>query len=555
MKCSKCGQEYTEGTKFCEHCGADLTISATTEAPAAEVKPEEVKTEEVKNEEVKAEPKKEEAPAAEPKKENAVESAKPKMDLKKILVPVAAIAAILVVICLLGSLMGGKAKYPTYNKNTIVSMQAENDTLYALNVNGEFKDLKVEKKGSVYYSGDRSTAAFLDDSEELVIYRNGKVIATGLDDVKSIVVSNDGSTVAYLSEVKNGNGTLYLYDTKSKKAKEVTDDARTGTIVLSPNGKTVAFVGDYDGDDDFKGYYSVNGKKPVEVGKEKRVFAIADKAAYVYYKDGDRIYVQKGKKDGEKLATDISSFRAFFNADMSQIMFTSDGKTYISEKAKEKVKVSGEVAYSMVLPQDHVVGSYNAANGTISLTGLKSFAKQLVYMGNDVYYVKPNFESVKVASGVSQCALSKNGKTLLVLGNKKDVIEITDFAKGGKKKDLTGDGDVEEFATDLSCKKIYVVNEDDELLLVKSNKKTKKISDDVTSYAISKDGSTCYFVVEGETLYFSKNGGKKTKVKEADRISCVHFVEVVEAVVRDDDTTIYYTLNGKKMKEVFKSED
>lgn len=540
MKCSKCGQEYADGTKFCEKCGAELNSSdvKTEAAPAAENAPVE---------------KKEETPAAEPVKE--ADAGKPKLDLKKLLIPVAAVAAVIVLIALICSLFGGKSNYPTYNKNTIVSLETKDDSVYVSYPNGEFKDLKVEKKGGAYYSGDRSLVAFFDDSGELVYFKNGKLVSTGLDEIKSITVSNDGATIAYLSEVKNGSGVLYLYETKSKKSKEIADDVRVGSIVLSPDGKTVAYVSDYEAEDDFKGYYSVNGKKPVEVGKEKRVFAIADKGTYIYYKDGDRIYVQKGKKEPEKLATDVGSFRAFFNKDLSQIMYTNDGKTYISEKAKEKVKVSSDPVYAFIFPQDSVCGSYSMADGTITLTGVKSLAKQLIYVSDSIYYVKPNFESVKVASNVMQVALSKDCKKLYVLGTKQDVVEITDFAKGGKKKDLTDEGDIVSFQTDVKLKKLYVMNEDDELKYVKSKQKLVKLSDDVTSFACTKDGATCYFVVDYETLYLSKNGGKKVKIKEEDNVSVTNYLDVTMVKIYEDDTTTSYIANGKKLKEVFSTED
>lgn len=556
MKCSKCGQEFPEGTRFCENCGTELTAEVQ---PAEEVKQTEDKAADTPagaaapiEEAVVAAPVAEER-KEEVKKESRPENGeKPNKGGKKLLLP---IAAVVVLLLLLVSVFGGKkGGYLTYAKKSIIQMVSDGAAVYVFTTDGAIEKLKVDGCNSEIYSADRSTVAFLDDEDELMIYKNGKLISTGIDDVESICVSAYGDTVAYLGDVKNGNGTLYLYDVKKKKAKEIEDDVRRGTIVLSPNGNTVAFVGDYEDSEDFKGYYSIGGRKSVEVGKEKQVFAIADKAAYIYYKDGDRLYVKKGKKDGEKLATGVGSFTAYFNAGMTQMLYSADGKTYITNKAGEKVKVCGDVVYSMVLPQDSVSGSYSMARGTINFTFVKNFAKQLVYAGGDIYYIKPNFESVKTASNVIQCALAKNGKKLYMIGSKRELIAITDFAKGGKKKELTNEGDLTAFVTDFNLKKVYVKNEDNELMLVKSGKKTKKFADDVTSYALSKDGATCYFVVEGETLYYSKNAGKKVKVKEEKSVDCLGMNGVVLVSIDDGDEHTICSVNGKKLKELHKFE-
>lgn len=556
MKCSKCGQEFPEGTRFCENCGTELIAEVQ---PAEEVQQAEDKAADTPA--VVAAPVEEAVPVAEVKKEEVKKESrpengeKPEKGGKKLLLP---IAAVVVLLLLLVSVFGGKKSgYRSFDKNTIVQMFEEDDAVYVLTADGTIKELKVDGCNSEIYSADRSTVAFLDDDDELMIYKNGKLISTGIDDVESICVSAYGDTVAYLSDVKNGDGTLYLYDVKKKKEKEIEEDVHRGTIVLSPNGKTVAFVGDYEDSEDFKGYYSVGGRKSVEVGKEKQVFAIADKAAYIYYKDGDRLYAKKGKKDGEKLATGVGSFTAYFNADMTQMLYSSDGKMYITNKAKEKVKVCGDEVYGMVLPQDAISGSYSTARGTINLTFVKSFAKQLVYagyFGGDIYYIKPNFESVKTASNVIQYALAKNGKKMYMIGSKQELIAITDFAKGGKKKEMTNEGDLTAFVTDVNLKKVYVMNEDDELMFVKSGKKTKKVADDVTGCALSKDGATCYFVVEDETLYYSKNAGKKVKIKEEDNIECIGLNGVVLVSIYDGDEHIISSVNGKKLKELHKFE-
>lgn len=565
MICSKCGRECPDGTKFCTNCGAELKAEevktaapaeeAKAEAPAEEVKAapvEEVKKEEVKKDEAK----KEEVKAAEPeKKEEKPEGEKKKFSVKK-LIPVAfALVALILVIVLVKALVGGKAGYMTMAKKGVVKILKFDGNAYAMDMSGSFKDLKTDISGNPVYSADHSVAVFMNGDKELCVLKNGKVIETGFDEVREIVVSAKGNSIAFFTNVKDGVGTLVVYDVNKKKEKEVADDVYVnGGVVFSQDGKTVAYLADYESRTDFKGYYCTIGKKPVELGKEKRIVAIANKAKYIYYQDDDRLYVKKGKKDGEKLASDISStVDAFINADGSEFMFSYDGKTFITVKGKEKTKVCNTGLDGILLPQDFTCNYYSSGNVDVYEYGVKTFAKQIYVKGSDLYYAKKT-EADKISGSFYRPVLSKDGKTVIYLSSTEEICKLTDFAKGGKKTTLVKDADVVDFQTDIDCKKIYFVNDDDELCFLKG-KKAKKVSDEVDEYALSTDGSYVYFVVDEEDLYYSKNGGKRSKMKSAETISVIGNCYFVVCQMSDDDDNISFSrLDGKKPKEVFKYE-
>ncbi|MBQ9767531.1 MAG: zinc ribbon domain-containing protein [Lachnospiraceae bacterium] len=594
MVCSKCGQECAEGVKFCTNCGVEIAAEEVKEAVAetvAEVKEEvaesaaEVKEEvaeavaevkeavaetvaEAKEEaaETVAEAKEEAAEAVAAVKEEKAEEPKEKKEKKPIDRKKAAIAAIiLLVVCLIAMINSGSdGDYVTAGKNAVMGLTETEDNVLVIYADGKAEELKYESYYSDEYSQDRSVVCFENEDDELVVIRNGKVKETGIEDAENVVVSAYGDTIAYLTDIEidyntyKSFGTLNLYYTKNGKTKEIAEDVLEDSIVLSPNGETVAFVSDYEASDDFKGYYSVNGKDPVEVGKEKQVFAIADKAAYIYYVDDDRIYAQKKKKDGEKLASDVGSVSVFVNADCTQLLFVADGKTYFSEKAGEKEKVSNDSFRSVVLPGDALQDyhSYGARRGNINVycAGVENFEEQLYYANGEIVYMNKKHESDSVTSTVMDYAISADGESLVYIDMSMDVVKVTKFNKGGVETEIGDDAEATSLYASGDLKYVYYVNEDDELNCIKG-KKTKKLADDVTSVAVSADGEMCYYVVEDEELCYSKKNGKKKEIKSAeDGIECESVFNQVFAYVENEDESTIYIMDGKKMKEVYTEE-
>ena len=612
MICSKCGHECADDVKFCTNCGVELAAEVQEEAVTEEVAEvveepvavaEEVKAEVeepvVAAEEVKAEV--EEPVVAEAEQEDvaaakeeavadAAEVASEKKEKKSfkqlfagmsgnvhkyIMMGASAVVLVLFLIFLIATLGSKDDSYVKASEKSVLAIEKRDGDLYAIYMDGEQVKLDDDKANSQVYSMDGSVVVYENEEEELVILKEGEIIATGIDKADGVVVSNGGDTIAYFTDCEKATyyvseydyedtikvGTLNLYDIKKKSSIEIAEEVVVDSAVLSPNGKTVAYVAEYEATDDFRGFYSVNGKEPVEVGKEKRVFAIADKAKYVYFMDVDRIYVMK-KNDEEKLASDLNYVEVMMNADNTEMLFFMEDKTYITVKGGEKKKVANEEFTRVVLEDNAAKGGQDldTEKGEISVTytGVDTFEEKLFYCyyTDEIYYVKNKFEAEKLASGTYQYVLAEDGESL-VYRNGSDVVKVTKFDKGGEKEVIASNAYPQKIYADGDLKHVYLLNSEFELYYVGKKGKGTKIADDVTSAVMSADGSYCYFIVEGEELCYSKNGGKEKEllVVEDGELYLTKENGVVYVGVSEDDVNTVYCMDGKKMKEVYSIEE
>lgn len=582
MICSKCGHECADDVKFCTNCGVEL-VAEVPEETVTEVAAEEVSEakEEVKEAEEIAVAKEENVAdaeeAASEKKEKSFKQLFAGMGgngHKYFMMGASAVVALLFLIALIAMLGSKDESYMKASENSVLAIEKRDGDLYAIYADGEQLKLDDDKANSQVYSMDGSVVVYENEEEELVILNDGEIIATGIDKADGVVISNGGNTIAYFTDCEKATyyvseydyedtikvGTLNLYDVKKKSSIEIAEEVVVDSAVLSPDGKTVAYVAEYEATDDFRGFYSVNGKEPVEVGKEKRVFAIADKAKYVYFMDVDRIYVMK-KNDEEKLASDLRYVEVMMNADNTEMLFFTEGKTYITVKGGEKKKVANEQFTRVVLEDNAATGGQDLETEkgeiTITYTGVDTFEEKLFYCyyTDEIYYMKKS-EAEKLASGTYQYVLAEDGESL-VYRNGSDIVKVTKFDKGGEKEVIASNAYPQKIYADGDLKHVYLLNSEFELYYVGKKGKGTKISDDVTSAVMSADGSYCYFIVEGEELCYSKNGGKEKEllVVEEGELYLTKENGVVYVGVSEDNVNTVYCMNGKKMKEVYSIEE
>lgn len=582
MICSKCGREYADDVKFCTNCGAELSASGKV-ADADEPEVIEVITSEAAGEN-------EETAVVAVTVDKAVKEDDPEVVTGEVAVEkkhgrkktaekteaeekgfgkwklCLALVAVLVLILISTVLTLRVEAYTKLADKSVLDIYEEDDRLFAYFADGEKLFLNDTEVDDAEYSMDKTVLCYRNENGDLSIIKDGAAIKTGIDDAKGVKVSATGDTLVYFSDCKNTTyyhslfgydavtevGTLHLYYIKKGKDITVAEDVLVSSAVLSPDGETVAYVADYEATDDFVGYYSVKGKKPVEVGKEKRVFAIADKGAYVYYTDDDRIYVQKKRKEAEKLASDLYSANVFMNADCTEMMFVYDGKTYVTVKGEEKKKVSGSKLDNILLNGDAAIGyeSVRSDKGGIlvTYTGAESLKENLYYcnIGDDIVYVTESFEAERLAADADEYAVADDGESLVYIDGT-DIVKVNEFAQGGRKTDLCEDADARVMFADGDLKYVYYINREDELYCIKG-KKAKKIADDVTSAAVSSDGTYCYYVVEHEKLCYSKKGGKGKELffEEEAKIVCETDYGITVARVSMDKMIDVYRMDGKE---------
>lgn len=597
MICSKCGQEFADDVKFCTNCGTELTESVESETEET-ITIEETETVTVTEADVPEEPEQAEQPVDSAETEakpvsDSVEKTESKPKKEKRIKPVkgllgkkdkpakasggvkigAGLAALVLLLFIPAAVSLGEEEYRTLTEKSVLSAYKEEESYFVLLANGDKVPLEDSEVRFSQQSADRTAFCYQNENDELIVVKDGKSKRTGIEDARGVKVSVTGDTLLYYTDCENTNyynalfgydssievGTLHLYFIKKGKDVKVAEEVVLNSAVLSPNGKTVAYVTDYEASDDFRGYYSVKGKKPVEVGKEKRVFAIADKGAYVYYTDDDRIYVQKKKKEPEKLASDIYSANVLLNAECTEMLFVNEGKTYITIKGGEKQKISGKSIDSLIVNQKMAMGNdaVSSDRGTIlvTYTGVETMKEKVLYSSsyNDIFYLKENLEAERLASDAGQYALADDGEHLVYIDDM-EIVKVDEFEAGGRKADLTNDAEARSLYTAGDLKYIYYLNRDKELYCIKG-KKAKWIADDVTDVAISADGKYCYYVKDGETLCYSAKGkkGKELFSNEDANVTCdMLFGGMITAQVVADGTTEVYRMDGKDM-ELFHS--
>lgn len=577
MICSKCGQDCADDVKFCTNCGTELVAEAQAEPAVEAVADTEGNVAEAVREAAPAveEAKEtvEENTAGEVKKEKKEKTEDGKKNTKLAVGGLSLVAILLLIFIPVIAMNSKDDSFMQISEKSVFQITERDGDLYAYYLDGDEVKLNDEKASSQVYSMDGSVVCYKNENEELVILKEGELIETGIDEVRGVQVSSAGDTLVYFSdceyatyyETKYGYedtirvGTLNLYDIKKKSNIEIAEEVVVDSAVLSPDGRTVAYVAEYDATDDFKAFYSVNGKEPVEVGKEKRIFGIANKAKYIYYTDEDRVYVMK-KDEEEKLATDIRYVEVMFNADLTEMLFFNDDKTYITVKGGEKKKVANTELDYVIL--DDTAAEYEmeldteVGDVTVTYTGVDSFEDKLFYSDTEyeIFYMKNKYETEKLASSVFEYAVADDGESLLYVDGI-NIVEVTKFSKGGEKKRLGEDIYVSELYADGDLKHIYYVNWEGELCYLKGDKE-KKIADDVTDVMISPDGSYCYYVVENEDLCYSKNGGKEKELLVADdgKISCLREGGMLFVTASEDAVKTLYRMNGKKLKTVYEVE-
>lgn len=369
------------------------------------------------------------------------------------------------------------------------------------------KEAKDSVPGCAYvcgFSSEFSVIAVYNDDDEYFLVTNKGVTELG-EDFNSLAVSFDGSVVGYIDE----DDVLYSYNVKSGKTTSIAEDVEE--FVISPKGKSFAYVVE-DGDDYI--LYAFNGNKEIELGDDNYPVGLTDDCKYIYYynNDKDALYVTNMKDDSNKIASDIYG-DYLFNKDCTELMFTCDKGTFITKKGEDKIKISSSTDYT---PLEYYVGLNYSYSSSSLICSFKSFSDHYFYIDEDIVYLDKKFESEKIVSGVyTSLSVNDNIDTVYYINSSDTLYSCR----------LTGKTEPEKIKSDIESAKcvpggkgVYFVNDEDSLYYKGGVKDPEKIADDVDSFDVTYDG-ICLFMTdydyEDETgmLYYSKNGGDKTKIE------------------------------------------
>ena len=384
------------------------------------------------------------------------------------------------------------------------------------------------------------------------------------EDVIAYQLADSGNGVAYLTEYdsKTNTATLYLYDTSARKSVKITEDAThmiygaMEIIAISPNGKSVSYMSDYNYmDNEFTGYIKVDGRAAERLGKNMVALAISDGGRFLYYakvtdSGNASLYVKNGRSDN-RLMTEYSGESFMLSRDYSQIIFSMDGKSYISRNGGEKEKIGGSIIRDFILPRGVQIGG-NSSYATVY--GVQGFSDKVIRNDDGLAYMNGKYDVSKIASTsdyASQAFISDDGKTLLYKNNNGHLSTIDPTKPTSERKEISRD--VLQFVSNSNCKTIYFINKDNELFFIKSNGTPVKVSDDVNSdyLVMPYSGNTAFFLMDYNTrrgsgdLYFSNNGGRRVKVSGGDDITQV-WVTPTSVFYRTIDHDVFRSSGNEK---------
>lgn len=242
-------------------------------------------------------------------------------------------------------------------------------------VGGKRKPVRIDYISEEYYyeyqdffeecSLDGSSSALLVETNPYgsgrLIYSDGRTAVSIASDVDTYHLSADGTAVLFLVTPKYEHGVggdLYHYDCVTGESKMIASGAGR-LFSLSPDGDTVAYTTFYKMNypDALTCYVGKIGEEATVLDTDSYCIAISDHAETIYYakKEGAReslnvVYNGISKELFDSYAPSDRSWCEFdyyfyFNRDMTQIVFNSDGAAYFSMRGSDPVRISDETIY------------------------------------------------------------------------------------------------------------------------------------------------------------------------------------------------------------------
>ncbi len=504
MYCTNCGRENAEGTAFCECCGMPMT-----------------------------------PPVSSTKKKSGMAAL---LSNKYVLIGGGAgILLLIILIIVIAALIPGGSQGSNFviDKPSLMWMAYETSDDEALLWEGKNMYRGVDI-ANVQQVNDGEVVVFRDDEELICLVDGEKKVLT--DNYRSVMVSFYGDYIYYIDEDETFTQYRVAKDSKKNIAWEGKSVAVTA---MSANGEYVAYLVSYDSYGDDVETFLYHDGVSVEIDVKNFIpCSISDNGKLLYgftYDQEDEEYTLVAVKNGEKSKLSSASSKILdveVNYDGTQILFQSNGNTYLSVNGQEKVKLcSYEV--SAVQP------SYSVA--------VKDFRECLFYGNNTLLSYDFDEEEGNTIRNVSNVKINDAGDTVYYLKNSiLYTVPVSDF----EEPTVLSTDLVSSYAFTQDGSYVYYINSEDELIARRPGKtKEERIADDADEVRVTDSGEvfvlTEYYRNMGELRY-----GKGTELEKICSDVYKLYVQGDEVVYslnydsNDGSFDVYYRTSGSKFDRI-----
>lgn len=559
MKCPICGSENPADARVCESCEAEF-------------------------------------PAGKPKSRKLPLYRKLSKITNKLILPATAAGLLLLILfAIVYVTTDDRNGHYIFVEQNVACFTDKSGSTTAVFVDGKAIGDTIEGSVTLYWSGLDNTVTLFsaNDGDKTflwTLYGDELTKIAGSDKWTDFVMAASGEGIAYT--VEDGRETaLCLYDVSKNKSTKVQTAAQIESVVLSPDGESLTYVMPENGE---KTGYFFDGGKNVRLGRDVRAIALSDGGKYIYaLSDENGAAADGGSADtgtinlhnnrGEKKSVigpySVGSDR-YFNADHTQMLYTCEGKTYISVKGGEGVPFFKESGIRPILPEDTAYAV--STNSTIDWTvPVDSFYDLYYYSRNAIYQITKDYENpVRLASkvhdfnGLDGITLSEDASTIYYLKQNSGLSAVHDlmmvrtaWGSDGPDKAVTIAETIIAYAVTSDCQRVYYWDGD---LLYSADGSTGRsvrgIAENIKSGIVIGKGDILYFR-KGRNLYACSNGKDAELVLSDAEFMTVRLLEIIPGIGRgadeylgrgflgcyfiETDEAIYCTVGAKTPKKIF----
>lgn len=334
-------------------------------------------------------------------------------------------------------------------------------------------------------------------------------------------VSSDGRYIYYfIADPKMeeyGIMDMFLLDLKSGKNEKVSEDVVCRYVITSPDKKSVSFLKCTDFDEETFDYFTY-----VAGGSLEKLFNDTDKIpmfmsnnakrlVYYDYEKERMYYLQNG--ESYKISVIDDCDEVYANKDVSEFLFTNEGKTYLYQIGKEDCT---KISNSRIYVEDNLL-PFNS-NNDYQYYYLDTFKGRIYCTTDDalVWFNKKGTDSETIAKDINGALITNDGRSVIYMDKRDRLFTLMNVSGKLEPTQLECSFEVEDVAVSNDLKNIYLASEDYELYYVKKADEFVRITnnlDEYTEIEFADNDGKVYFIENGDLYCATTNAKSKQRVK------------------------------------------